>query len=269
MPREHNEQPEASVSNGNDFEHSRQRTTLYRVLAENIVRELREGGHTGHELLGFASAVMQAITDNAWDDRPGAEATRTEQPALPMNTELDPDGRPVLSGRRVLLRSPVEADRAALEQWTNDPLVRASLIPVVLQHVIDNLDELARDEGRLDLMVCDRATRTGIGLVSLHDIDRAVGQAELGKVIGDPAFRGKGAAQEATRLIVAHGFQALRLNRIYLRTRGGNLKNIRLNERMGFRFEGVLQQAVLTEGQLTDVVLMGMLRREFKPPPAG
>ena len=93
-------------------------------------------------------------------------------------------------------------------------------------------------------------------------------QAEYIKMIGEPAFRGKGAAQEATRLILSYGFRTLGLNRIYLRTRGGNLKNIRLNERMGFRFEVVLEEAALFEGRLTDVVLMGMLRREFEPPTA-
>ena len=100
MSQEDNDPSKANAPNGNAFEQSRQRTTLYRVLAENIVRELREGGHTGHELLGFASAVMQAVTDNAWDDRAAAEATRTEQSVPPIDAEQDPDGRPVLRSRR-------------------------------------------------------------------------------------------------------------------------------------------------------------------------
>ena len=41
------------------------RRSLYRLLARNIVRQLLDSGHQGHELLPFVSEVMQAITDNA------------------------------------------------------------------------------------------------------------------------------------------------------------------------------------------------------------
>ena len=84
-------------------------------------------------------------------------------------------------------------------------------------------------------------------------------------MIGEPGFRGKGVDREATQLILTYGFEHLGLNRIYLRTLGGSLKNIRLNERLGFRFEGVQQEAVLFNGRPADVILMSMLRDEFAP----
>lgn len=103
-------------------------------------------------------------------------------------------------------------------------------------------------------------------MVSLHDVDPSIGQAELGKMVGEPAFRGRGIAEEATRMLVDYGFNILGLNRICLHTLGGNIKNIRLNERMGFRFEGVLRQAAILAGRPTDVILMAMLQSEYQTP---
>lgn len=249
-----------------DYRDQQHRTTLYRVLANNLIRELRRSGYHGTSLLGFASEVMEAITANGWDaheDR-GA-AAETPGPLQPPGSDGDVEPErfrgPAITGRRVVLRPPLPQDRPVLQSWLNDPLVRDSLIPAVIQYVIEHCDE--SDARRVDRIVCLPGSEAPIGLVSLHDLDPVTRMAELGKVIGDPAQRGQGLAQEAARLIVAYGFRILNLNRVYLRTFGGNLKNIRINERIGFRFEGVQRQAAMCHGELTDVILMGLLREEF------
>ncbi|MCH8999491.1 MAG: GNAT family N-acetyltransferase [Proteobacteria bacterium] len=238
-------------------------------MASNIVRELRGAGHGGHDLLGFASEIMQAVTDNGWDGcsetagGPGASSSSPAGHLGRLEVTTDARRRPTIVGDSTLLRPPAEEDQPDLERWLEEPLVRASLIPVVLRFVIEHLADPAAPSDRVDLMVCDRNSSRPIGLVSLRDIDPVVGQAELGKMIGDPAFRGRGVAHEATRLILHYGFQCRDLNRIYLCTLGGSLKNIRLNERLGFRFEGVQQAAAMSSNTRADVVLMAMLRSEF------
>ena len=268
--------PESTSPEGSEYERRQQRLSLYRVLAHNMIRELRDAGYCGNELIGFAGEVMQAIVDNGWaqegdDDvpsspHPPSKASVSDKAPGPERADswmtIDSNGMPVLTGQRVHLRPPTGSDETVLRKWSEDPAVRASLIPPVLQFVLEHLDAPKSPDDRVDLVVCDRASMAAVGLVSLHDMDWTTRQAALGKMIGEPAFRGKGIAQEATRLIVTYGFDARGLNRIYLRTLGGNLKNIRLNERMGFRFEGVLQRAAISEGRPADVVLMAMLRSE-------
>jgi RimJ/RimL family protein N-acetyltransferase len=266
------EQVEAPLG-ADDYVRTQRRRSLYRLLATNIIRQLRDAGYRGHELLGFASEVMEAITENGWEEtaaetRPESRK-QTDVSATRRLSQRRP-GRPVLSTVRTLLRPPAPADRLFLEPWREDPLIRESLIaPLVLDHVLEHLDESQVARDRLDLVVCDRSSRKPIGLVSLYNIDEVTGQAELGKMIGDPSFRGRGAAQEATRAIVSYGFDTLGLNRVCLRTLGGNLANIRLNERIGFRFEGVLQQAAAANGALVDVVLMAMLKSEYESKNSG
>jgi len=263
----HDESTPPMTSDRTEYERTQKQRSLFRVLAKNLVRELREGGHHGHELLDFASEVLQAITDNGWDHPvdPGRMGPNGATAApLPFRLITDDTGGHVIAGDRVVLRAAAEADGPALRRWGDDPLIQTSLIPIVLQYVLEHLGKARREKDRVEFIVCDRSSGQAIGLVSLHDIDPNVGQAELGKMIGEPAFRGKGAAHEAARLILHYGFETLALNRVYLRTLGGNLKNIRLNERIGFRFEGVLQQAAAYNGGTTDVVLMAMLASEFR-----
>ena len=245
----------------------RQRETLYRVLADNVVRQLRQTGYRQGELVGFASEVARAINDH-WD-APDEERTRHTPPKT-LSTATDSTGRLVIAGERVVLRRPTENERPALERWRNERLVSRSLIAAVLDEVLEHLADLDTRDDRLDMIVWTGPSFRGgsvsevpVGLVTLHHVDREVGQAELGKLIGETAYRGKGAAQEATHLLVAYGFEHLGLNRIYLRTMDGNLKNIKINEQLGFNFEGVLRQAARVNGSLGDVIQMAMLRAEY------
>lgn len=252
-----------SESDYRDYEKSERRRSLFRVLASNLVRELRSAGHHGSDLVGFVSQLMQAVTDEGFTEA-GSEA-RAPHPVADLAHALGSDehGRPCLTGSRVILRMPRESDRSAFEEWQSDPLVQASFAPALLERLIRQASGEQQPD-RLDFVVCDRESTSAFGAVSLFNIDTGSRQAELAKTIGDPRFRGRGLAVDATSLLLAYGFGTLGLNRVYLRTLGGNLNNIKLNERIGFRFEGVLREAVHRDGKPADVVLMALLRNEFE-----
>ena len=163
----------------------------------------------------------------------------------------------------VSLRPLEPADRALLRRWAEEPLVSRSLAVCTLREILGSPDGSAQGR-RMAFIGHDPSTDAPFGLFCLSSIDAEVGQAELTKLVGEPEFRGKGLATAATRLLLEHGFGEMDLNRVYLRTLGGNLKNIRLNERLGFRFEGVLLEAHQDESGLRDVVLMGLLREWFE-----
>lgn len=244
-----------------EYERVQRRRTLFRVLANNLVRELQNSGYHGRDLIGFINHLMQAVTEKGFGEAPGdSKPVERDMPALELST--DQWGRPSMTGSRVVLRPPAEGDRAALEEWRVDPLVLRSLALPLLEHIVGNLTD-GPPSDRVDLIACERESGTQFGVVSLFNIDSEVKQAEVAKMIGDPGFRGKGFAGAATLLLLRYGFETLALNRVYLRTLGGNLGNIRLNERMGFRFEGVLREAFVQEDGPTDVVLMALLRHGF------
>ena len=97
-----------------------------------------------------------------------------------------------------------------------------------------------------------------IGSVAFLDYDPVQRKAELRKLIGEPELRGKGYAKEASELWLRYGLGTLGLKKIYLNTLNTNLRNLRLNEELGFKIEGILRNEVYFDGQYHDVLRMGL-----------
>jgi len=111
-----------------DYERCARRRTLFRVLASNLVRELRSAGHRGTELLGFVSQLMEAVTDEGFGDptgHPGTSSVAVTPP--PLQLSADTPGRSSMSDSLVTLRPPTPEDAPAFERWQADPLTEEGL----------------------------------------------------------------------------------------------------------------------------------------------
>ena len=82
----------------------------------------------------------------------------------------------------------------------------------------------------------------------------------LRKLIRRAQFRGRGLAEDASRLWIEYGFGALDLQKIYVSTLQTHISNINLNERIGFQVEGLLRDDVLIDGNRHVVLSMGICR---------
>ena len=102
-----------------------------------------------------------------------------------------------------------------------------------------------------------------VGVVAYLEHDREQGRAELRKLIGEPDLRGQGLGTEAARLWVAYGRQGLGLRKVFLYTLAANRRNVHLNERLGFRVEGVLRDEVVIDGRPADLLRMGLIVPEL------
>jgi RimJ/RimL family protein N-acetyltransferase len=103
-----------------------------------------------------------------------------------------------------------------------------------------------------------------IGTCQLHSIDAVSHSAELQIRLGDVETRNKGYGTDAVRMLLKFGFRDLNLHRIYLHVFATNMPAIRVYEKSGFVREGLLRQAVHLNGRYEDVLLMSVLRDEFK-----
>jgi diamine N-acetyltransferase len=103
-----------------------------------------------------------------------------------------------------------------------------------------------------------------VGIISLMNISSTDRYAELGIFIGEKQFWNQGFGGEAIELMLAHGFNTLNLNRIYLRVDETNPRGIRCYERVGFIHEGRMRQARFEDGQYIDLILMSVLRAEWQ-----
>lgn len=98
-------------------------------------------------------------------------------------------------------------------------------------------------------------------LLGVHPIHR---HAELQVRIGEAAARGHGYGTQALELLVRFGFVDLHLHRISLHVFADNAVAIRTYEKVGFRREGVLRDAAYVDGRYVDVVIMGILKTDFR-----
>jgi RimJ/RimL family protein N-acetyltransferase len=103
-----------------------------------------------------------------------------------------------------------------------------------------------------------------IGDCGLGGLSDPHGTAELGIVIGDHAYWGKGYGREAVRLLLHYGFHYRGLRRIVLTTHVKNARAIRCYLACGFVEEGRPRKAVWVEGEYIDLVNMSILREEWQ-----
>ncbi len=178
----------------------------------------------------------------------------TPLPSSKTDNEPPPDF--AISAPRVTIRRYQEDDLELLDSWVSDPQGRLFLLTRTggasssLEALVDAEDSvfgIVEHEGR------------PIGTLAYINLDVELGTAELRKLIADPGVRGRGYAKEATQYWLEYGVTNLGLRKIYLNTLDTNLANIRLNEQLGFRVEGLLREECFFDGGYHDILRMGLI----------
>lgn len=164
----------------------------------------------------------------------------------------------------VSIRKFDEGDIPNKVRWINDPDNNAFLhydLPLEAEKTrswfIKNKDR----KDRYDAVI--EADGNPVGLIGLLAIDRKNRKAEYYVTIGERAFRGKGVAFRASKLLLQYAFSELDLNRVYLYTETENTAAVRSYERIGFRREGILKQDIFSKGRYVDRYVYGITKREF------
>lgn len=223
------------------------------TLARSVFREATKYGFQQvdvirlvNELMDFCTAQKREVVGSNGSD---------EVPVLmPSNTSDLP-----LSSKRLMIRSfDTESDIAILKTWLSDKYGRYFVLSSTAAQSTP-IEELVVDE-RNHIGIITTLEQKPIGALAFLNHDANQRRAELRKLVGDTEYRGKGLAEEATRLWMAYGLDALQLEKIYVSTLQADLGNIKLNERIGFQVEGLLRDEVLIDGGRRDVLRMGYCR---------
>jgi ribosomal-protein-alanine N-acetyltransferase len=80
------------------------------------------------------------------------------------------------------------------------------------------------------------------------------------------AYWGKGLMPEALHAILHFGFRRMALNRVEADVLAENAASIRVLEKLGFLREGTLRERDFERGAFRDLLLYGLLRRDYQPP---
>lgn len=101
-----------------------------------------------------------------------------------------------------------------------------------------------------------------IGNIKLGPVVWRYLRADIGIVIGDKNYWGRGLATEAIRLLCDIAFYDLGLRRVQAGAYGENMGSVKAFEKAGFRVEGVLRDYWLAGEKPMDNVVLGKLSTE-------
>jgi RimJ/RimL family protein N-acetyltransferase len=176
----------------------------------------------------------------------------------------------ILTTKRLVLREFVESDWPAVLAYQSDPLYMRYY---PLTH---RTEEDAREFVQMFLDQQQEQPRTKFQLAAIHQADqKLIGncgirmkapdahEADIGYEFA-PAYWGQGYATEAARAIVAFGFTALGLHRIWSWCIADNVGSARVLEKVGMRLEGRLRENEWMKGRWWDTLLYGILEDEWR-----
>jgi RimJ/RimL family protein N-acetyltransferase len=109
-----------------------------------------------------------------------------------------------------------------------------------------------------------RGEEEPIGVISLMNISEANNSADLSVIVGHPEDRHHGFGAEAIGTLLDYAFGDLDLNRVGLSVFEFNEDAISTYEKLGFREEGRLRQALKRDSAFHDAILMSVLKTEWE-----
>ena len=102
-----------------------------------------------------------------------------------------------------------------------------------------------------------------IGFIGLFSDNWFHGDCWVGIGIGERDCWGKGYGTDAMHTILRYAFTELGLHRVTLGVFEYNQRAIRSYEKAGFKLEGRERQRLRRDGELADILIMGVLREEW------
>jgi RimJ/RimL family protein N-acetyltransferase len=102
-----------------------------------------------------------------------------------------------------------------------------------------------------------------VGSVSLFGFDQLARHAEVGIALVAET-RGKGIGTAAISQIIEFAFVRCNLRRVHLQVIESNASAIRAYQKAGFVIEGRQREHAWVRGRYEDILLMGLLRSEWK-----
>lgn len=171
----------------------------------------------------------------------------------------------MLKGKKINLRPVSERDLDLIACWRNDPDNRRFFFTTSMINPAGQkkwFENMIADPNRF-IFVIETVESKPVGIIGMDKIDRRNQEAEIGPGLLDPHERGQGYIEEAIELLLDYAFDELNLHRVYGSCYPFN-RVIGLMKLFGFVEEGMLRQAVFTQGKFYDKVILGLLREEWE-----
>ena len=175
---------------------------------------------------------------------------------------------PFLIGKKLYLRGLEKADlEGNYLKWLNDPEVTRFMFTSYFPYPKEKLEEYYRSmttsDNNVIFAIVDKETDKHIGNIRLGPIDWIHRVADIGYMIGEKDFWGKGYTSEAVELVLDYAFSRLNLHKV----RGGMVAthkgSLRAAEKGGLRQEGFGKAEYYRDGTYYDYIRVGICKEDF------
>ncbi len=169
----------------------------------------------------------------------------------------------MIAGKKVRLREKLPSDVRNDYLWQRDPelsgLDGTSPTPLTFEEYQAEYPRQLRFAGTplRHIFALETVTGEHIGSCAYYNIDEAMGEAELGVMIGNRSYWNKGYGTDAVKTLVNYIFTATSLRRIYLKTLESNERAQVCFKRAGFKAYSTMVS------NKNSFVLMELYRRDW------
>lgn len=174
--------------------------------------------------------------------------------------------KPTLRGERITLR-PIRPDDIdvylALVQDEEGRRLTGTRASFTREQIERWIALIGEREDRIDLAIVPSGGDELVGEVVLNQIDPDNRAANLRIGLRSSATD-RGYGSEAIRLMLAYAFGPPGLHRVSLDVFSFNQRAIHVYEKLGFRREGVLRDALLLDGVFHNAIVMSILEDEYR-----
>jgi len=153
----------------------------------------------------------------------------------------------------------IDTNRVHLQPWL-DWVGKTTKPEHSLQFIQDAAYQREHQEGlALGIFKAGRL----IGGIGMHDWHHPTGRAQVGYWIGKE-HEGQGIVSQCLQKFIDHLFSRIGLNKVEIRFVPANVRSAALAGRLGFRTEGIIRQSIMNNGLIDDLVVTGMLKKDWE-----
>jgi len=175
---------------------------------------------------------------------------------------------PYLRGKRIYLRPLLKSDiNKKYLSWINNSqaakFIDANRFPLTQKDLMDFYKQVEKNRRDVMFAIVIKNKNTHIGNIKLGSIDYIHRYGDIGILIGDKKFWGRGYGGEAITLLLDYAFNRLNLNKVILGLFANHKAAIKCYTKAGFKVEGRTRKLLYFDGKYVDKIWMGILKEEF------
>lgn len=151
--------------------------------------------------------------------------------------------------------------------WMNDSEINKYLESRFTTHTIDSLKNFVTSMNNSDnnimFAIIDKEFDKHIGNIKLGNIHPIHRYADIGLIIGEKNYWGRGIATNAISLISKYAFEELNLRKIFAGVYENNIGSIRAFEKCGFEKAYIKSNTYFFDGKYIDALVFELYNKNF------